>query len=497
MQTSNFSRQSQYDNIRKFKCPLNIGFWHYSHNGCCLIIDNTTNTIQHLYIRENCALTNNIQTLPKLLKTVNNIDENETTNHNSSGGGGGVIGDDGNSKDSFFPIRLIPYINITTTTSPPDQNVLANLSDESRKRYLKYNDNVTQQFWHVLCDTGIYIGNEMRLTEKDVQATFLRQISGPFAFLSTKSSFLDFLEMTTFRFFNETMPLINNLHEDDIMTRIDECVKFLSQAPAKRMLELRPSNSGGDLLYMDARDIFDVIKLKTSSPYVTHLRPIHLTNEANFIDTWRRNLINFVHEFANVTDINRTNVRIPGTCGVLHFLQGNNKTVIPEFRCDSPSVKPEDCIHLRTAIRNYEMQNTGRFNELNAFNEGGIHARINEGTHARTIALSDAGVICVHVLEAMVQQYTDGRVDDALNFHCLFTNTVFEQKNNELWRSSIESCLQVEPHYTNSPRDRIGCMQMLCEKKRMNDIHRFCIPKRFLTMMWMQWACTQLNLNIF
>ena len=269
--------------------------------------------------------------------------------------------------------------------------------------------------------------------------------------------------------------------------------------------------SSSDFFYMDARDLFDVVKLGHSG-YLTNMRSIHLTNEANFLDTWRRILFNFVHELTNIHDFASGKVRVISTCDVAHFIKGNNKSVLPEFRCDTDDLSK--CIHLKTRRKEYEMFQLRNNMSMPSAMFGGFSNNNTTTTNSSymgqetknkgkyTIALSDEGVICRHVLETLVDEYGEDAVNQELHFNCYFSNAVFEHENARIWERMIYESTGIDKKLsfrdgTALTRERIACMQELCKERRMNDIHRFCLPRRFLTLLWFKWASDKLKMNIF
>lgn len=180
---------------------------------------------------------------------------------------------------------------------------------------------------------------------------------------------------------------------------------------------------------------------------------------------------------------------------------------LSEFRCNV-DVKHK-CVHLKTRQEEFEIYNKRilhqnkyprhYFTGHTGLHQNGITSvagRAAENT--KTIELTNRGIICRHVLEVMVDEYGEDAVDDVLDFHCFLTNSIFEQPNGRVWERVIYETLGVDkklPMRDNisTSRQRISCMQVLCSQKRMNDIHRFCLPKRFFTLLWFKWACNALK----
>ena len=487
-----FISKSHYDRYQKFKCPLNLGFWHYSPNGCCLFINEKTQTIHHLYLRESCSLSKDGQTIQKLLaknqhsKSYNESDNDDDDEYNNIHNNENTLTNT-NNEGEFLNVILQPYLNNAITTTSVDQRLLNNMNVDSKNKLLSFHDEILQQYWFVVCDTNItFDENRKHNSEAIVQHLLLKNLYCPLVFCCNLETLSAFIGTVTNRFIHIQMPILNNMPADRLQRKLLENIKFVSQFPANNMLRIPPANN---LCYMDSRDLFDVVK-NGHSGFLTTMRPIHITNEINFLDTWRRILFNFVHELVNIHNFEKQNIRIRSACNVAHFLKGNNKSVIPEFRCDVD--QKNKCIYLKTRRKEYEMFR--------------INSQTTEGCGKHgsnyTIGLSDEGIICRHVLEAMVDEYGEDEVDKKLNFHCLFTHTVFEQNNASLWERVVYESLGLGRQLTlkdgsSVSRERIACMQLLCQQKRMNDIHRFCLPKRFLTLYWFQWACGVLKLNVF
>lgn len=545
-----FISKTHYDRYQKFKCPLRIGFWHYSPNGCCLFINDRTQTIHHLYLRENCTLTRDGDTIHNLLhrhqysngrrhrnNNATNIACDTDVNMNTVNGGGNGGGDDDgddddedydyddddcntnnrNNRNKFLPILIQPYINNNTFSSLVDQRMLTNMSNESKYRLLQHTDEMLQQSWFVVCDFEIEIDKTVHnFNDSILQHLVLKYIFSPLVFCSSLNAMSIFLQTVTNRFIHQQMPVLNNIPGDRLLRHLRDNIKFISQFPAQRMIQFQSSS---DFFYMDARDLFDVVKLGNSG-YLTNMRSLHLTNEANFLDTWRRILFNFVHELTNIHDFASGKVRVTSTCDVAHFIKGNNKSVLPEFRCDTDDLSK--CIHLKTRRKEYEMfrlrnnmsQPSAMFggfshntvvgiNSCNSSNSNSIYAgqeTTNKGKY--TIALSDEGVICRHVLETLVDEYGEDAVNQELRFNCYFSNAVFEHENARIWERMIYESTGIDKKLsfrdgTALTRERIACMQELCKERRMNDIHRFCLPRRFLTLLWFKWASDKLKMNTF
>ena len=479
-----FISKSHYDIYQKFKCPLNLGFWHYSPNGCCIFINEKTQTIHHLYIRESCSLTKDGQTIQKLLAKKQQYNESIDGENNNDDDDNSLLNTHNNGE--FLNVVLQPYLSNAITTSI-DQRLLSNMNADSKNKLLSFHDEILQQYWFVVCDTNVtFEGNRKQISETVVQHLVLKNLYSPLVFCCNLETLSAFFGTITNRFIHVQMPILNNMPLDRLHRKLIENIKFVSQFPANNMLRILPNNN---LFYMDARDLFDVVKVGQSG-YLTIMRPIHITNEMNFLDTWRRTLFNFVHELVNIHNFEKQNIRIRSACNVAHFLKGNNKSVIPEFRCDVD--QKNKCIYLKTRRKEYEMFCLNSKNTNDCDKNGSKY----------TIGLSDEGIICRHVLETMVEEYGEDKVDKELKFHCLFTHTVFEQNNISIWERVIYESLGIDRQLTLKDgsavsRERIACMQLLCQQKRMNDIHRFCLPKRFLTLYWFQWACNALKLNVF
>lgn len=497
-----FISKSYYDKYKKFKCPLQTGYWHYSPNGCCIFINEKTNTIHHLYMRESCSLTKYGTTIQQLLDINEQACEDEADNDDDGNNNqDDVDADDeydefGNvvktgrsvRDDRFLTINLQPYLNNATIYNIVDQTVLNGLNEDARLRVLQQHDEILQQYWFIMCDTRVeYESMRKSVSETEVQNIVLKNLFGPLIFCASVRTLSNFLTAVTNRFIFRQMPIINNMPADRVMAKLLDNIKFIKQFPAQRMLQFQPSNS---LFYMDARDLFDIVKLSRNSEYFTNMRTVHLTNEINFLDTWRRIIFNLVHELVNIHTFDRQRIRIGSTCNAVHFLKGNNKTVLPEFRCNVDN--KSRCVHLMQRRKEYEMLN----------NQAKAVYTIDNQQLNHTIELSDKGVICKFVLETMVDEYGRDAVDAALNFSCMFSNTVFEHTDASLWEHAIYETLGIDNRLrlkdgSAVSRERIACMQELCGEKRMNDIHRFCLPKRFLTLAWFKWACDELKLKVF
>lgn len=484
-----FISKSYYDKYEKFKCPLKIGFWHYSPNGCCVFLNEKTNTLHHLYLRESCSLTRNILTIQKLLasnKSSNVYDEDDVTNDNLENFDNNDDCKQSDNDTRFLSVQLQPYLNNATIYPTIEQTIMNGLSKETKDKILLQHDEILQQYWFIVCDTNIeYLTTAKTPTEANIRNLIVKNLYGPLIFCSSIETLSKFFSMVTNRFIHQQMSIINNMTTDRVLRKINNNIAFIKQFPAQRMLQYQSDNS---LFYLDARDLFDVVKVGRSSEYVTNMRTVHLTNELNFLDTWRRILFNFVHELVNIHSFEKQNIRIGSTCNSLHFLKGNNKTVVPEFRCNFDS--KSKCVHLMTRRKEYEMS-CSKSTYI-----------IDNQQFNHTVELSDKGVICRHVLEVLVDEYGREMVDNILNFNCLFSGTIYEHSDIALWEHIVYETLGVDNRLvirdgSAVSRERIACMQILCGEKRMNDIHRFCLPKRFLTLAWFEWACSELKLKVF
>ena len=474
-----FISKSHYDRYQRFQCPFNLGFWHYSPNGCCVFINEKTQTIHHLYIRESCSLTKDGDTIQKLLtknKCYNETTEDYEENNDD---------DEEDNNGKFLRVVLQPYLNNAITTPSVEQRLLNNMSAESKSKLLSFHDEILQQYWFVVCDTNVNFDvNRKQLSEAVVQHLVLKNLYSPLVFCFKLETLSAFIATVTNRFIHTQMPLLNNMPSDRLFRKLLENIQFVSQFPASKMLKIPPTSN---LSYMDSRDLFDIVK-PGHSHFLTNMRPIHITNEMNFLDTWRRIVFNFLQEMVNIHNFEKQNIRIRSACNVAHFLKGNNKSVIPEFRCDVD--QKNKCMFLKTRRKEFEMYKMS----------AAAAQAVNLANY--TIGLSDEGTICRHVLEVMVEEYGEDAVDRELKFHCFFTHTVFEQPNIPMWERVVYESLGIDRQLSlkdgsSVSRERIACMQLLCQQKRMNDIHRFCLPKRFLTLFWFQWACSALKLGVF
>lgn len=483
MGRKNFLLKTHYERFQKFRCPLRTGFWHYSPNGCCLYIDDRTHTIHHLYLRESCSLTRDCRSVQRLLEQKSALSAVDTRVEQQ-------LECEAEADDErFLNVVVQPYLNNISLVDPIEQRVLNNLNSDTKSRLLAFNDNIMQQFWFVVCDTRIDFDTSLRQPNDSIlQHLVIKRMFGPLVFCSSPQTLNMFFGTVTQRFMHEQMPVLNNIAPTRLMRKIVTNIRFIKQFPAQRMLQHQATNN---LFYLDARDLFDIVKLGHSG-FITNMRTIHLTNENNFLDTWRRILFNFVHELTNIHSFERQTIRIRSSCNVWHFLKGNNRSVIPEFRCDA-DVRSK-CVHLKSRRKEYEMMRSNT--NLDVLGKQG--ACLDK----HTLALSDEGVICRFVLETMVDEYGEEAVDKALNFNCYFNNDIFEHDNTLIWQRIIHETLNIDRRLvihegSALPRERIACMQILCSERRMNDIHRFCLPKRFLTLAWFKWACDALKLDIF
>lgn len=502
MNSKLFISDSHYDSVIKFKCPLQMGFWHYSPNGCCVLINKKTKTVHHLYLRESCTLTRTGSTVQKLLLKcrdnnndciVEGGDDDDTSadyaiNNNPNATNNIVL------DSRFFNVQLQPYMNSRSSTvmTFTDQCIFSNMTTTTKQKLLEHYDEMLQQFWFIVCDLGIRVDGipaNDKISEDVIHSSIIENIFGPLVFCANVDTFSNFLGTVTNRFIHQQMPILNNMSTDSLVTLIRDNIKFISTFPAQKMMLHQKSS---DLLYLDARDLFDIIKPRNVD-FVTNMRTVHLTNETNFLDTWRRLLFNFVHELTNIHTFDKQGIRVRSSCSVTHFIKGNNKSVIPEFRCNSASASK--CIHLETRRKEYQMKQMKNSVKL-------LHTYNAEPQVQKSIELTNTGVICRHVLETMVDEYGSIEVDREFDFNCFFNNFVFEHDDTQAWERVIDATLNVQRKLTKdginaAPRERISCLQTLCRAKRMNDIHRFCLPKRFLTLMWFEWACAELRLQVF
>lgn len=495
-----FISKTYYDRFKKYTCPLNLGYWHYSPNGCCFFTNDSTHTIHHLYLRETCSLSVGVNTVQELLQQLNRShDDNDDDEHNTTitqqmcGGG--------DEDERFLKVNLQPYLNTNGSSvlaTGIDQRILSNMNSHSRTKLLNCYDENLIQYWFVVCDTSINFSQcRKNLTETNVHNLVMRTLFGPLVFCSSIESVVAFVGTITNRFIHQQMPLLNNIPNDRLCRKLLENVKFIIRKfPAVNMVNLQPNPN---LIYMDSRDLYDVLKVGHSG-FITNLRPIHVANETTFLNTWRIILFNFVQELVNIHPFKTQNIRIRSSCSASHFIKGNNNTVIPEFRCNAD--QRSKCIHLQTRRKEYELRNCNRrMNDMASTNKDHHHYdTVDVGNY--TIALSCEGVICRYVLETMVDEYGEEAVDNTLGFRCYFSNSVFEQPNVQIWERAVAESLDIDRHITikdgsSVSRERIACMQMMCDQQRMNDIHRFCLPSRFLTLLWFDWACKQLKLNVF
>lgn len=527
-----FISKSFYDKFKKYKCPLNIGFWHYSPNGCCLFIDDKTQTIHHLYLRETCSLTCDGLTLQKLFNTSNTlanrngtdrkyIDNNDCL-HNTDNydydvddqmfdyDSDSYINNSNIDSDvRFLDVVLQSYLSDTIQVNMDEQSILNNINEESRNILLSLNNEKTQQFWFVVCNMHVPFSYNKRsvaatVEELEIQHRLIRNIHGPLMFCSDIETLVKFIAKITNRFIHHQMPILNNMSNDRLTRKLNDNIKFISQFPALNMLNEPPN---ANLCYMDSRDLFDVVMIGRNSNNISSMRQIHITNDINFIDTWRRMLFNFVHEMVNIKNFNKDKIKIPSTCDIKHFLKGNNKVVIPEINCNNKSDNG-NCIYLKAKRTEYRLKNSINRNMVNTIIKVDMFGNIitpPSQNKTYTLELSSDGVVCKHVLEVLVAEYGEQAVTNEFKFLCLFSNPVYEHQNDNIWeqvvRGSIDNLgneLYVKDN-TAAYRERVACMQELCTggKKRMNDLHRFCIPKRFLTLSWFHWACESLKLEVF
>lgn len=518
MGKTNFITSTYYDQYQKYKCPLNTGLWHYSPHGCCIFIDSKTHTIQHLYLRENCSLTSDGLTIAKLLKNENKNYyetedyEDEDDDYNIDYNNDTTITGNGNScSDKFMKVTIQPYLkndNIICNNNNIDQTILNNMNDDARKKLLSYHDESSRQSWFVICDTRIeYNLNLKNENEKQAQHTMMKNIQGPLTFCSSLSSLIGFISRVTNKFIHEQMPILNNISPDALYQKIIQNIEYIEKLPAYRMIQ---PQLDFNLYYIDARDLFDIV-LTPNTDYITYMRLIHLSSESNFLDTWRRILFNFIHELVNIHNFDKNSIRIKSSCNIHHFIKGNNKSVLPEFRCDADN--KNHCMHLKARRKDYEFQtnNNNNNNYLSASMISPSSLSLSSSSSSfldkktdnnYTIALSHQGVICRYVLETMINEYGEEAVEKELNFQCYFMNSVFEQPNINIWERVVYETMNIDRRLTiresgSLSRERISCMQSLCNEKRINDIHRFCLPKRFLTLAWFKWATEKLKLNVF
>lgn len=119
----------------------------------------------------------------------------------------------------------------------------------------------------------------------------LKNIYGPLVFCCDMETLSAFVKTVTLRFVHSQMPILNNISHERLLRMLNENINYVSKFPAVDMLRLLPNPSPA---YMDARDLFDILK-RGHSGHLTNIRPIHhVTNEANFLDTWRTNWCIFI-----------------------------------------------------------------------------------------------------------------------------------------------------------------------------------------------------------
>lgn len=485
-----FRLRTDYDNFKIFECPLNVGFWHYSQNGCILYIDEATQSIHHLYRREICSLTKDGRTIEQLLRSQQNRDVDESRHYN---------------------IICEPYINMNSSYDyAVNHNVVQSMSKKSIHRLNTITEMNLQQYWSVRFDTRLNVpelqNTNMRQNQLEnvVQRRVLENINTPFIFFTDVQFVTDFISMVTTRFFHEQMTVINSIGVTRLLNNLIMNIKFIDSLPAQQMIRVQPNPN---LLYMDGRDLFDVVQLGETR-YMTNLRPIHIANEMIFLDTWRRTIFNFVQELVNLHDFSTKHIRVRSACSVLHFLDGNNGIVIPEFRCNTDNIS--DCPHLQARRLEFQMRNPKQSvlnenifeNNYHLYGNNNLSNTSSLPSSSHTIDLNEQGPICKHVLKVMVDEYSANDVDRVLKFDCFFTRVIYEP-NGIFWErivaKNLDKNLRMPYNVEGSglARARITCLQKMCNQTRMNDIHRFCLPSRFLTMHWFHWVCKKMNIPVF
>ena len=92
--------------------------------------------------------------------------------------------------------------------------------------------------------------------------------------------------------------------------------------------------------------------------------------------------------------------------------------------------------------------------------------------------------MCIHVLQALFKEYNRNEIDEALGFSCFFNSVKYPVKTN-LFNNNDDS--------KTMARQRMRAFELLCGGERIYDIHRFCIPDRYLNGTWFNWVISKLE----
>lgn len=222
-------------------------------------------------------------------------------------------------------------------------------------------------------------------------------------------------------------------------------------------------------IHLTMNSLFDVYVDQGNGYKVMFLRPLAVTLDTrNFYTSLRDVIFDIVRKYSvsdECIDLYKTQKRLVRdkiSCSCVTF---SGRRVPPELKC--AALNASSCPHIPVYTTKEGKLLLQR-----------VDARVVESISLQTVKVDGQPLdyCCNFLLEALLDEgYSDTQVNTAFNFKCQFLKS-------DLWDSDSR---------INSALDNIVSRRMysfISLFGRHSMIHRFCVPRQFLTENWLNWV---------
>ncbi|ABQ08819.1 hypothetical protein SGHV046 [Glossina pallidipes salivary gland hypertrophy virus] len=490
-------------------CPIMGTYWHNSPNSCSLYISLDTFEYIHVYHGDICTLTADNNPINKLFDDILEACQGPITE----------------KEHQLIKTTCIPYSTLNSNQYLDTTSMNLNLMpDEILVTIRNTINSAYQNIWKIV--TPLYISinedfeNEIKL--KSISANthddyiisnstkltssnyILNMFKTPFDFIGSGSDETKFLITNMImRHLEYDMPIINQMSKQQVINKILANAATFEKKPINSTVFTE--NRDPDLFFLDGRDLFDFL-LRNIDNKMFFLRKIHMVTPQYHFDTLRRTIMSIISEYGIATyNPHWQGQRIKSTCNAAHFASSSSKQaaklfVPEELRCSAHTIA--QCPHIRALLTNHfikEYKHKGTLLDLGSTNTvvQSLMSRLitdeffsDENKILSQMAINKEIPVCTFLLFFYKQFFDNDEIDVSLGFSCLLSQKYNNIMNRDaLIKSSIDDKKRVSHASKN-----LQALEKLFD--RNNDLHRLCIPAKYLTSQWYIWFLKLLKINV-
>lgn len=249
------------------------------------------------------------------------------------------------------------------------------------------------------------------------------------------------------------MHIIATKYIDEILPHLNDTINIKSILATNR-----EEHQNIILNHLLPEQLFDAVVPFGGAPLF--LRPCSIVRSWQvFLEGWRNQIMGVVRSLAasSMEEVKalictQDKLREKKICAASTFI--SSRSVVQEFRCSAKTAA--DCPHIRNAINK----------------------------QSKLLVLSADVVLCQFLLYEYLQNYDDGVVNNTFGFKCQFAVAL----------PSATGHSHVYNRNIDHAHANVSIFQGLVG--RHSNLHRMCIPQRYLTIDWFRWTLKLLNIEI-